>query len=153
MPRRQRLGVAVPASRSEFAGFAGVRNGCCNVSTRNCELCARCKNGIEGYQEVNGRRECRGEACDDAVVIARAAAGLSQTDGNLASVSSTLLGKHMPHESSPLNAYTACVELRDSESFYRSGVPCKVITNRSLFCSEGFFSALSIVVASLAQSL
>lgn len=62
-----------------------------------------------GYQESNGRRKCREEACGDVVVIARAAAGLSQTDGNLASVSGTLLGKHMPRESSPRNAYTACI--------------------------------------------
>ena len=43
------------------------------------------------------------------VVSARDAAGLSQTDGNLASVSGTLLGKHMPHESSPLDACTTCM--------------------------------------------
>jgi hypothetical protein len=35
------------------------------------------------------------------------AAGLSQTDGYLASVSGTVFGKHMPRESSPLNACAA----------------------------------------------
>jgi len=41
------------------------------------------------------------------VEIARVAAGLSQTDGNLASVSGTVFGKHMPRESSPPNACAA----------------------------------------------
>lgn len=48
--------------------------------------------------------------CDDLVVYTRDAAGLSQTDGNLASVSGTVLGKHMPRESSPLNAFRACLD-------------------------------------------
>lgn len=61
----------------------------------------------KGYRERKGRRNCSEKACDDVVVIARAAAGLSQTDGNLASVSGTALGKHMPRESSPLNACAA----------------------------------------------
>lgn len=45
-----------------------------------------------------------GKRCDSMVEIARVAAGLSQTDGNLASVSGTVLGKHMPRESSPPSA-------------------------------------------------
>jgi hypothetical protein len=70
---------------------------------QNCAL----QKERKGYQELKVRRECREQACDDVVVITRAAAGLSQTDGNLASVSGTVLGKHMPRESSPLNACAA----------------------------------------------
>jgi hypothetical protein len=85
-----------------------------------------------GYQELKGRREYRGEACDDVVVIARAAAGLSQTDGNLASVSGTLLGKHMPRESSPRNAYTACINTPRFGVFLQIGRSVKS-DNESMF--------------------
>jgi hypothetical protein len=70
---------------------------------QNCAL----QKKRNGYQERKGRRECREEAGDGVVLITRAAAGLSQTDGNLASVSGTVLGKHMPRESSPRNACAA----------------------------------------------
>lgn len=69
-----------------------VRQGVQNVA-----LAAKKKK--ERVSKENEMRKCCREALDDVVVIARAAAGLSQTDGNLASVSDALFGKHMPHES------------------------------------------------------
>jgi len=69
------------------------------------------------------------------VVIARAAAGLSQTDGNLASVSGTVLGKHMPR-ASHRHSTLALRELRHSEYFVRSDVPCEMTANQSLFLRD-----------------
>lgn len=100
------LGSADPACRSDFAGFAGVRR-MTVLFDKNNEQNRALQKERKGYQDWKGRRERREQACDDGVAIARAAAGLSQTDGTLASVSGTVLGKHMPRESSPLNTCAA----------------------------------------------